>query len=62
METGARRFLTAGSIEQQFLLLLGEILEGLAEIDLVLLRSQLQQPVQILRTTPWAKRAIGQRL
>src|ERR1700733_8834987 len=62
MEAGARRFLTARSIEQQLLLLLREILEGLSQIDLVALRSQLQQTVEILRPTARAESAVGQRL
>ncbi len=62
MEAGARRFFTARPIEQQLLLLLSEILEGLSQIDLVAFRSQLQQPVEILRSTARAERAVSQRL
>ena len=62
VEASARRLFASGSVEQQLLLLLGEILERLAQIDFVFLRSQLQQAIEILRSTAWTERAIGQRL
>ncbi len=62
VETGARRLLTARAMEQQLLMALTELFERLAQVDLVALRGQLQQPVKILRSSAWAEGAIGQRL
>ena len=61
MEAGARRFVLGRAVDQQMLLLDGQILEGRLQIDLVAVGGQIDQLEQILRGRAGAQ-AIEQRL
>ena len=62
VKTRSPHFIARRPIQQQILFLLTELRERLLQINLVLLRRQLDQPQQILRRRPRPHRPIQQRL
>ena len=62
METGARGFALGRPVDQDVLLGVGQIFEGLLEVNVVALRGQVDEPEQVLRGRTGAEAAIEQGL